>query len=120
MNIIIYERTTGKIVRSTTCTEEAVERNYNAATQDYLEHDRVDDARCWVNGGEVQEFAPFAVSVWGTVISSIPEGTVLTSEGESHVITGGVAELEFDVPGTYSVLLSGFPHLDTTVEVTQP
>lgn len=43
MNIIIYETDSGKIIKSMTCPEEMISIQYDHATQNFLEHDRVDD-----------------------------------------------------------------------------
>jgi hypothetical protein len=43
VNIIIYETDSGKIIKSMTCPEEMISIQYDHETQNFLEHDRVDD-----------------------------------------------------------------------------
>jgi hypothetical protein len=44
MNIIIYKTESGDITKSITCPEDMVEIQYDHETENFMEHDRVDDA----------------------------------------------------------------------------
>ena len=61
----------------------------------------------------------FEEVITGTTISNLPNPTTVTAEGVDYVITDGSAELTFNLPGTYDIILKSFPYLSKTVQVTQ-
>ncbi|MDT8895631.1 hypothetical protein RSO41_13315 [Halomonas sp. I1] len=48
----------------------------------------------------------------------LPPGTTVRVQGEELIAEKGVAEIEFDTPGTYTISFQHFQHLDEEVEVT--
>jgi hypothetical protein len=56
----------------------------------------------------------------GMTISNISNpSTVAVDGGEPSQVTDGEVDLEFTQPGTYTVVVSGWPELDAVFEVTQ-
>lgn len=54
-----------------------------------------------------------------STISGLPSNCIVIVEGQQVSVTGSEITLEFDVPGTYSVLLRAPCYLDAIVEVVQ-
>lgn len=53
-------------------------------------------------------------------ISNVPNPSTVTIDGGDPVtVTDGEVDLEFDQPATYTVVVSSWPMLDATFEVTQ-
>ncbi len=60
-------------------------------------------------------------TVAGLVVSfpSLPEGTHVEVSGQEVIADAAGAEIEFELPGTYTIRLSGLvEYLDETLEVT--
>lgn len=90
----------------------------------YLECDEtVSDTTHYVLEGAVVEKAPFACTqtISGTTITleGLPAGTTVRTEGQEIVADDQPTEIAYEIPGTYTLELSGsVPHLDETLEVT--
>jgi len=54
MNIVIYKLDSGEITKNVTCPEEMVSLQYDHETEDYIEHDTVDDSLFYVVDGQIQ------------------------------------------------------------------
>ena len=119
MNIIIYEVKSGQITRSVTCPDNAVPLQYNHETENFLEHDRIDDALFYVHNGQVEPRPEFQEVISGTVITGLPNPTTVATNGITTIVTDGEADLTFEHNGVYMVQLYSFPYVDKMVEVTQ-
>lgn len=54
----------------------------------------------------------------GRTLTDVPAGTVVTIGNSQYTVDDGHADLHFSYPGTYSLQLTCFPYLDTTIEIT--
>lgn len=54
MNIVIYKLDSGEITKNVACPEEMVSLQYDHETEDYLEHDTVDDSLFYVVNGAIE------------------------------------------------------------------
>jgi hypothetical protein len=54
----------------------------------------------------------------GSTLRDVPTGTVVTIGNSRYTVDDGHADLNFAYPGTYSLQLTCFPYLDTTIEIT--
>ncbi|MFM9270960.1 hypothetical protein ACJ7V3_11945 [Halomonas elongata] len=60
----------------------------------------------------------YSVNDLAVMFSDLPLGTLVRVQGNELVAEDGVAEIEFDVPGTYSIELTHFQYMDKILEVT--
>ena len=58
------------------------------------------------------------VAIDGLILSAVPPGSTLYIDGSAYPIEGDTAELEFPLPGSYSVRVECFPFLDYVGTVT--
>ena len=71
--------------------------------------------------GVITERKNNTTTLSGMRLLSIPNPSTVTIDGENAcVVTDGEVDLSFTQPGTYTVLVSSFPALDATFQVTQP
>jgi hypothetical protein len=57
----------------------------------------------------------------GMKLSNVPNpSTVIIGTETAQTVTDGEVDLSFTQPGTYTVVVSSWPMLDTTFKVTQP
>jgi hypothetical protein len=54
VNIVIYKLDSGQITKNVACPKEMVSLQYDHETENYIEHDVVDDSLFYVVDGEVQ------------------------------------------------------------------
>jgi hypothetical protein len=54
MNIVVYKLDSGQITKNVACPDEMVSLQYDHETENYLEHDSVNDALFYVVNGEIQ------------------------------------------------------------------
>jgi hypothetical protein len=120
MNVVIYKLASGEIIKSVTCPEDMVPLQYDPETEDYLEHDRVNDALFYILDDQIVSRPEFQETISGTVISGLPVPTTVVTNGVTSVVSDGEADLTFEHSGTYIVQLFSFPFVEKTVEVTQP
>lgn len=73
----------------------------------------------YILNGEVTERPASPVSRTGLTLLDVPVGSKLYINGVSYDAEGTV-ELEFTLPGTYSLRVECFPYLDWVDEVTVP
>lgn len=71
----------------------------------------------YILDGEVTERPASPVTRTDLTLLDVPEGSTLWINGESYGAAGTV-ELEFPLPGTYSLRVECFPYLNWTDEVT--
>lgn len=87
----------------------------------YAGRDKVDGSHDglfhYILNGEVTERPASPVSRTDLTLVDLPEGSTLRINGESYDAAGTV-ELEFALPGTYSLRVECFPFLDWTDVVT--
>lgn len=119
MKAVVYKIDSGQITKNISCPEEMVSLQYNNETEDYLEHESVDDASFYVANGTIEPRPQFEEVVSGTVISGLPNPTTVIAAGTVVVVSDGQADLTFSQVGTYAVQLQSFPYVDKVVEVTQ-
>ncbi len=61
---------------------------------------------------------PYNVYDLVVVFPSLPKGLLVDVDGQELVTDGGYTEIEFELPGTYTIRLSGLvKYLDETLEV---
>lgn len=86
-----------------------------------------DEGWSWISGHwPVEQFyvvnaCPVAkqtlpIEVNGSVISGLPDNTVIDVDGEQFIVDDGIADLRFALPGRYTVNISCFPYLPATLE----
>lgn len=119
MNIVVYNLGSGEITRSITCPDDMVPFQYDHETENFLEHDRVNDALFYIVSGEITNRPEFQETISGTTITGLPNPTTVVTNGTVTVVTDGEADLAFEQTGTYFVQLYSFPCIEKTVEVTQ-
>lgn len=66
----------------------------------------------YVADGEVVLRPPMLVQLDGTVLSGVPEGASVLIEGETYLADGSDIELEFDLPGIYTIRVRHWPCMD--------
>lgn len=73
-----------------------------------------------VQTGERRNKARIVPTVSGLVLSGLPIPCTVCVEESTYEITDGEVTLSFDVPGTYSVIVSAEKMIPAVVDVTQP
>lgn len=73
----------------------------------------------YVSGGQIIPRPVNTATLAGMTLSNLPNPCTVTVQGTAHACTDGSCDLEFTQPGTYSVVVSAFPMLDATFQVTQ-
>jgi len=57
----------------------------------------------------------------GSALTNVPAGSVIRINGQDYDCPdGGTVDLEFDQPGTYSIRVTGWPHLDGAFDYENP
>lgn len=118
MNILVFNIATGAIAKSV-CCQDGNEDSQTEDGQAWIEHDPVDNGKFYVNDGDVIQRPQLQEVVSGTIISNLPNPTTVWVRCDQYEVNDGVAELQFSLPGIYSVRLVSFPYQEKTVEVTQ-
>lgn len=75
-----------------------------------------DGSTYYILNGEPAERPASPVTRTGLVLSNVPTGSTLFINGESYAAEGTV-DLEFPLPGRYSLRVERFPFLDWSDEV---
>jgi len=116
---VVYQLADGKIVRTVTGQPfDFVSDSYTDALHSVaLTENRPDVFKDYILNGEVTERPASPVSRTDLTLLAVPEGSKLYINGESYDAAGTV-ELEFPLPGTYSLRVECFPFLDWTDVVT--
>ncbi len=73
----------------------------------------------WIDAGELKPRPAMNVEVNGTILSHFPQGTRLIVEGVESILEGDFVELEFSLPGEYTISLECWPYLEQTINVIQ-
>lgn len=76
-----------------------------------------DNREFYILNGEVTERPASLVSLSGLTLQGVPAGSTLTINGESYQNVAGDVELEFPLPGTYSLRVECWPYKDWEGEV---
>lgn len=74
----------------------------------------------WVDGHAIVRRPENPTVLDGMTLRNLPIPCVITIDGTAHDSTDETAELSFSQPGTFTVVVSAFPMLDATFQVTQP
>ncbi len=77
-----------------------------------------DDTLHYILNGAVTDKMEITAMLSGTTISGLPTPATITIERARYDVIDGVAELSFNLPGTYSVLCEAMHHLPKTIQVT--
>jgi len=118
MIYIIYDQV-GRILRNISSPQDMIEVQLQEGEM-YLESDNlIDDSVFYIDNSTIVKRPSFSETVQGTTISSLPIPTTIIVQGVSYEVSDGVAELSFNLPGTYPVILQSFPYQTKTIEVTQ-
>jgi len=92
-----------------------IEPTAQALSLPYVEGDY--DSGHYVVGGQVQPRPACPAVLAGSALTNVPAGSVITINGQDYDCPdGGTVELEFDQPGTYAILVAGWPYLDGEFE----
>ena len=117
MDIIIFNKTTGKIRQLMQIHEDAIPDQYDSATEDYIE------GTAYILSQYVEpiskivtDFQSMNTTLTGQTITNIPNPTHATVNGggvyDEFDITDGELILNPDAPGEYRVILRAFPYLE--------
>lgn len=90
------------------------------ATQPHVAGDHLDLPVYVAEGGLVQPRPACPARLEGHQILDLPEGASLTIGSQFYRVTGPTAELEFEHPGTYTVLVQAWPYLDKEFTLENP
>ena len=75
----------------------------------------------YVLNGAITPRPANTATISGMTISNVPNpSTVTIAGGSPTTVTDGEVDLSFTQPGTYTVVVSSWPMLDATFQVTQP
>ncbi|MFP3556427.1 hypothetical protein [Paraburkholderia sp. SIMBA_054] len=74
----------------------------------------------YVSNHVVVERPVSSATLDGMTLRTLPVPCTITIGSTAHACTDDHCELEFSLPGSYVVVVSAFPMLDATFEVTQP
>ena len=75
----------------------------------------------YVLNGTILERPANPTTITGMKLLNVPNPSTVTIDGASpHQVTDGEVDLSFTQPGTYTVVVSSWPALDATFQVTQP
>lgn len=119
MRFLIFNKTSGQILRVVGCPPDMIELQVDNST-DYMEYPNlINTSTYYILNGEIVSRPTFSERILGTTVDNLPIPTTVITNGNSYTITDGSAELSFSLPGTYKVYLSSFPYQDKVVEVTQ-
>ena len=75
----------------------------------------------YIANGAITPRPANTATISGMTISNVPNpSTVTIAGGSPTTVTDGEVDLSFTQPGTYTVVVSSWPMLDATFQVTQP
>jgi hypothetical protein len=78
-----------------------------------------DPATSYVSDGAIVPRPANTAVLTGMNLTNLPVPCTISIDGTSHTCTDDHCDLEFTQPATYKVVVSAFPMLDATFEVTQ-
>ncbi|HXA46649.1 MAG TPA: hypothetical protein VNW52_03390 [Burkholderiaceae bacterium] len=116
MKFTIYDAA-GRIVRTGFCPD-GMEQVQAQTGESMLPVD-ADLQLDYVQNGAVRARPTNPATLNANTITGIPTGAILTISGVAYTVDDGVAELDFTLPGTYSILINAFPYLDANFTVTK-
>lgn len=72
----------------------------------------------YVSNGEVKERPTLPTTLSGLTLNDVPLGASVLIEGQSYTATSETIELEFSLPGIYTVTIEKWPYItkELTVE----
>lgn len=73
----------------------------------------------YVKDGQILPRPVSTATLNGMTLENLPNPCTITMQGNTHACTDPTCELSFSQPGTYTVVVSAFPMLDATFQVTQ-
>jgi hypothetical protein len=73
----------------------------------------------YMKDGEIVPRPANTAKLSGMSLLTLPIPCVITAQGVAHDCSDDTADLSFSQPGTYEVMVSAFPMLDATFQVTQ-
>lgn len=117
MSYIIYNKDTGEIAKCVNCPADLIASQCRD-NEGWIEGAQIDDTLFYVLDREVVERPEFSITTNGAVISGVPEGTIVTIEGQQYTADGDDIVFEPSISGTYQIALSHFPYKETIIEVT--
>lgn len=74
----------------------------------------------YVLGGVVVARPPLAAQLDGLLLTGVPAGASVVIEGETYAADGSDIELEFGLPGFYTIRVRHWPFMDWEVVVENP
>jgi hypothetical protein len=121
MNWTEYDSNTGRIggIHSGYSTANAALSQVFWQGMDAVVEGEYDNRDFYILNGEVTERPASPVTINGLNLSGIPTGSTLWIDGERYEAEGGV-ELEFPLPGSYSLRVECWPYKDWEGEVGVP
>jgi len=67
----------------------------------------------WYTNGQPQPRPPCPAVLNGAMLQNVPANSVISiNDTDYDCEAGGTVELEFDQPGTYTILITSWPYLD--------
>lgn len=112
MKFSIYDVTTGRIFAHGDCPQEMLQiQGDNCVFGEY------DSEMYYVLDRAPVQRETCPVSIDGMVLHNAPVPSVLEINGTAYDVTDNIVDLEFDHPGTYSLVLKCFPYKDGKFEV---
>jgi hypothetical protein len=81
---------------------------------------RFDYLKTYILNGQPTERPAAPVTLSGLTLQGVPAGSTLTINGERYDNVEGDVELEFPLPGTYSLRVECWPYKDWEGEVVVP
>lgn len=116
MKFLVYDNATGHILRTGCCPDDHL--GMQASAGETAIEGEADDAMHYIRDGLVTDKMAIAATLSGTTISGLPIPATVTVEGVRYDVTDGVAELSFNLPGTYQVKVEALHYLPKTFEIT--
>lgn len=123
--LAVYDSASGKIKRIVECDDDMIDMQANddeGVLQVRISGAVQDDTHYVKNGG-IREKSVFDtminVSGFSATVTGVPAGTTVTVGGASVVADVNPVEIEFDIPGTYTIDIGGLvEYRDESMEVT--
>lgn len=123
--LAVYDRASGKIKRIVECDDDMIDMQADG-DESVLQVPNagvVQDDTHYVKNGGIREKASYtptlSVSGLATTIHDVPAGLTVTVGGASVVADVNPVEIEFDIPGTYTIDIGGLvEYRDESLEVT--
>lgn len=79
---------------------------------------QIDSTTHYVLDGELIKRHAQATTLTGLWLTNLPIPSTLYIDGTAYLVDQFTVELDFPLPGTYSLRVEAFPYLDWTAEVT--